>query len=121
MKTIDEVIKSKLKGLYYGRRLILPFKAHFLKAIVDDKIISDFSPNSEGIVIVEEKDFTSLYFLDYTLLKDSVTKYEAVKLIAVDKDKDIFDTGNHKKIAVYLEENHFARIEEADKDILFIE
>jgi signal-transduction protein with cAMP-binding, CBS, and nucleotidyltransferase domain len=121
MKTIDEVIKNKLNGLYYGNRLILPFHAYFLKVIVDDEIIIDFSPSAKGINIVEEKNFTSLYLLDYKDLKSSVSKYEAVKILAVDKGKNIFDTGNHKKIVVYLKEKHKVRIEEADEDILFIE
>ena len=121
MKTIDEVIKNKLNGLYYGNRLILPFHAYFLKVIVDDEIIIDFSPSAKGINIVEEENFTSLYLLDYKDLKSSVSKYETVKILAVDKGKNIFDTDNHKKIVVYLEEKHKVRIEEADEDILFIE
>jgi hypothetical protein len=121
MKTIDESIKNKISGLHYNNRLILPFHANFLKVIVDDNIITDFSYSSKGINIVEEENFTSLYFLDYKDLRNSVSKYEAIKMIAAEKGKDIFDTANHKKIAVYLEEKHKARLEETDDDILFIE
>jgi len=121
MKTIEEVIKNKLTGLHFGNRLILPFHAHFLKVIVEDEIISDFSPSAKGINIIEDEDFTNLYFLDYKELKNSISKFEVVKILAVDKGKNIFDTGNHKKIIVYLKEKHKAKIEEADEDILFIE
>src|SRR3989339_655698 len=105
MKTIDEVIKAKTPGLYYGNRLIIPFHAHFLKVVI----------------VNEEDDFTNLYFLDYKDLKNSLTKYESIKFVVVEKGKDIFNLQNHKKIAVYLEEKHKARIEETDADILFIE
>lgn len=121
MKTIDEVLKNKLHGLYYGNRLILPFHAHFLKVIVEDEIIIDFSSSSKGVIIEKDDEFTSLYFLDFKDLKNSVSKFESIKLIAVEKGKNIFDLNNHKKIVVYLEENHKTRIEETNDDILFIE
>ncbi|OGU29571.1 MAG: hypothetical protein A2057_12840 [Ignavibacteria bacterium GWA2_35_9] len=121
MKTIDEVIKAKTTGLYYGNRLIIPFQAHFLKVVIENEIITDFSSGSKGIIVNEEDDFTNLYFLDYKDLKNSLTKYESIKFVVVEKGKDIFNLKNHKKIAVYLEEKHKARIEETDADILFIE
>ncbi|RPI68445.1 MAG: hypothetical protein EHM47_14500 [Ignavibacteriales bacterium] len=121
MKSLDEIIQNKTTGLYFGNRLILPFHAHFLKVVIEDKIISDFSMSSKGINIVEEDEFTSLYFLDYDQLVNSVSKYEAIKLLVVSKSKSIFDAANHKKIAVYLEKKHSARIEQTDEDILFIE
>ena len=121
MKTIEEILKGNKSGLYYGNRLVLPFKAHFLKVIIDNEIITDFSLSSKGIIIQEESDFTSLYFLKYKQLKDAVTHYESIKLVVVEKDKDIFDFANHKKFAVYLGEKHQAKIEETDADILFIE
>lgn len=121
MKTIAITLKEKATGLYYGNRLIVPFHAHFLKVVIEKEIITDFSSHSEGIIIKEEDDFTSLYFLDYEDLKNSLSKYESIKLVAVEKGKDIFDIKNHMKIAVYLEEKHKARIEETDADILFVE
>ena len=60
MKTIEEILKGNKSGLYYGNRLVLPFKAHFLKVIIDNEIITDFSLSSKGIIIQEESDFTSL-------------------------------------------------------------
>src|SRR5690606_18761649 len=113
--------KEKQTGLYFGNRLILPFHANFLKVIIDDEIIYDFSPGSKGIMIVEEKEFTNLYFLEHQLLKDSVYKYEAVNMIAVEKSKNIFDKAKHTKLPVYLEENHPVKLEEACNDMLFIE
>lgn len=121
MKSIEEVLNKKISGLYYDNRLILPFKAYFFKVIIDKEIITDFSPSSKGINIEEEDDFTSLYFLEHKQLRDIVTHYESIKLVVVEKDKDIFDFANHKKLAVYLGEKHEARIEETDADILFIE
>jgi len=121
MKTLDEIIKNKIGGMYYGSRLIVPFHAHFLKVVIEKEIITDFSPSSKGISVIEEDDFTSLYFLDYDDLKSSLSEYESIKLVVVEKGNDIFNFKNHRKIAVYLEEKHIARIEETDADILFIE
>ena len=121
MKTIDEILENEINGLYYNNRLILPFQAHFLKVIIDDEIITDFSPSSKGIFIREESDFTDMYFLEYKHLSDAVSKYEAIKMVVVQKGEDVFDFKNHKKIAVYLEEQHKTRIEKTEDDILFIE
>jgi hypothetical protein len=121
MKTLDEILENKINGLYYNNRLILPFQVHFLKVIIDDEIITDFSPSSKGIFIREEADFTDIYFLEYKHLNDTVSKYEAIKMVVVEKGKDIFDFNNHKKIAVYLENKHKTRIEKTEEDILFIE
>ena len=121
MKTLDEILENKVTGLFYNNRLVLPFQAHFLKVIIEDDIITDFSPSSKGIFIREESDFTDIYFLEYKHLNDAVSKYEAIKIVAVEKGKDVFDLKNHKKIAVYLEDKHQVRIEKTDEDILFIE
>lgn len=121
MKSIDEAIKNKIGGLYYGNRLILPFKAYFLKVIIDNKIITDFSPGAGSIYIVEENEFTNLYFNDYKLLSDVVTEYEAIKMLLVEKGEDIFDIKNHLKLIVYLKEKHKTIIEEANEDILFLD
>jgi len=121
MSKIEEILKSKSNGLCYGNRIILPFKAHFLKVIVDSKIIMDFSPGSKGIYIHEEENFTDLYFNDYEDLKSDITKYEAIKMVVVEKGKDVFNFDNHIKIALYLEDKHKVRIEPSDHDIIFLE
>lgn len=121
MKTLDEILENKINGLYYNNRLVLPFQANFLKVIIEDEIITDFSPNSKGIFIREETDFTDVYFLEYKHLNDVVSKYEAIKMVVVEKGKNVFDFNNHKKIAVYLEEKHKTRIEKTEEDILFID
>jgi hypothetical protein len=121
MKTLNEILENKANGLYYNNRLILPFQAHFLKIIIDDEVITDFSPSSKGIYIREEADFTDLYFLEYKHINDAVSKYEAIKVVVVEKGENIFDFSNHKKLAIYLEEKHKTRIEKSDDDILFIE
>ncbi len=121
MNTIENALSKKLNGLYYGNRLILPFNCNFLKVIIEDDIITDFSPGSKGICIVENEDFTELYFLEFDDLKESVSKYEAIKMVVAEKQDNILDLKNHKKIALYLEEKHNVKIEKTDADILFIE
>lgn len=121
MITLDEVIKNKVNGLCYGNRIILPFKAHFLKVIIENDIITDFSSSSKGISIAEHEEFSDLYFLEYKMLSDDLSKYEAIKIVLVEEGKNIFDWNNHRKIALYLAEKHKVTIEETDADILFIE
>jgi hypothetical protein len=121
MKTLTEVLENKITGLYYNNRLILPFQVHFLKVIIEDDIITDFSPSSKGIFIREESDFTDVYFHEYKHLKDIVSKYEAIKMVVVEKGKNIFDYANHQKLAIYLDDKHIIKIEKTEDDILFIE
>lgn len=121
MKTLDEVIQNKIYGLYYGCRMILPFTGTILKLVIENEIIMDFSPRSKEISLVEKEEYTELYLHNYKKLSDEVNKYEYIKMIVVEKGKDIFDFNNHRKIALHIEEKHKITIEELDKDILFIE
>lgn len=121
MNITEELENGNLTGLYYYNRLILPFKAHFLKVIVHNEIITDFSPNSKGIFIREKEDFTDVYFRDYKDLKSSLSKYEAIKMVVVEKGEDIFDFNNHIKLALYLGKKHLVKIEKCEEDILFLE
>ncbi len=121
MKTIEDALNNNLTGLYYGNRLILPLNCWLLKVIIEDDIIMDFSPGSKAIYLNETESFTEIYFKQFKNLKEAVTKYESIKLIAVEKDKDIFDFKNHFKLVVHLEDEHKVTIEKTDEDILFIE
>lgn len=121
MKSLSEVIKNKTIGLHYGNRIILPFTGNILKAVVDKEIITDFGPASRGASINETSDFLEIYFLDYPDLSSSITRYESIKLVIVDKGKDVFDFRNHQKIALKLKEKHILEIEEIGEDTLFIE
>jgi len=118
---IKEAVNQKTSGLYFNNRILLPFQAHFLKMIVDDEIYTDFSPYSKQICISEESNFTNVYFRDFKNIKDAVSKYEAIKIVAVEKDEDVFDLKNHIKLALYPENGHIIRIEFTDDNILLIE
>jgi len=122
VKNLNDVLKNKLHGLYYGNRILLPFNAHFLKIIIENDVISDFSDHTRSGVVVEEKEeFTDIYFLDYKKLADVVGKFQGVKILLSEKDKDIFDFSSHRKIILYLKEKHIVEIEESDKEIIFID
>jgi len=121
MYTLDEALGKKINGLCYGNRILLPFKAQLLKVVVESDIITDFSRSSKGIQVVDQKDFLDLYFLEYKRLSDSLSEYEAIKMVLVEEGKDVFDLGNHRKVALYLAEKHQVTIEETEADILFIE
>ena len=121
MKTIAEALNKGLIGLYYGNRAILPFNCYVLKVIIDDDIIMDFSRTSKSVEINETVDFTEIYFKQFKNLKDVVSKFESIKLIAVDKDQDLFNFDKHQKLVIHVEEDHKLKIEKTDEDILFIE
>ncbi len=121
MKTIEDALKNNLFGLFYGNRILLPFNCWLLKVIIEDDILTDFSPASKSIYYNETESFTEIYFRQFRSLKEVVTKYESIKLIVVEKDKDIFDLNNHYKLVVHLEDEHKLTIEKTDEDILFIE
>jgi len=121
MSTIDEILKKKQNGLYYRRRIILPFNGHLVKVIIEDNILTDFSPSSKHIYVKEDKGFMSIYFKEYKDLEEDITKYEAIKIVIVEDGKDMFNLKNHRKLALYLHGNHELKIESADDDMLFIE
>jgi hypothetical protein len=121
MHSIEEVLNKKLYGLHYENLIILPFSAHFFKVVVSADIITDFSPSSKVIYFRETDDFTGIYFLKYKDLKDATSKYEAIKVVLVEKGKDIFDFNNHIKLSLYLESEHKVKIEKCDQDIIFLE
>ena len=121
MKSIESALKNNTIGLYYGNRALLPFSCCLLKVIIDDEIIMDFSSSSKAINVNIYDEYTEIYFKQFKNLKDVVSQYESIKIIAVDKDKDIFDFDNHIKLAIGIEDEHKLKIEKTDEDILFIE
>lgn len=121
MKTIDEILKGKASGLHYGNRVILPFVGDVVKLIIENDIITDFGPASKGAFIKERENHMDIYFLDYKSLSAVVSKYETIKLVIVEKGKDIFNFDNHRRLALRIKEKHLLEIEEIEDDILFIE
>jgi hypothetical protein len=121
MKTFEEVIAKSNNGLHYGNRIILPFRAQLLKAIIENDIVTDFSGSQKGAKFYIHAEYTEIYFHDYKNLEDFVTKYETIKLIFVENDEDIFNDAKHIKAALHLEEKHRVRIEKINDDILLIE
>lgn len=121
MLTISEVLRENKKGLYYGNRVLLPFHCTILKIVIEKDNIYDFSIREKGAFVNEGQDYTEIYFVDYPDLDANISKYENIKMIVVDKGKDIFDFANHRKIALHLESNHLLSIQEPDENTIFIE
>jgi len=121
MKSISEVLKEKKSGLYFGNRVLLPFSCHIIKLNIENDLITDFSPSCKGVHVSENPDFMEIYFYHYKDLGDVVSKYEAIKMIVVEKGKDIFDVENHITIALHPEDNHQLRIEKLGENQIFIE
>lgn len=118
---IEDIIKAKSGALYYRNRLILPFQGTIMKIIIDDDVITDFSPSSKDVYITQADGYTDIYFKQFKDLNDVVSKFEAIKMVIVDKGKDVFNFANHKKLAFYIGEKHQVKIEETEEDILFLE
>ena len=121
METFENVVANGLNGLHYGNRVLLPFRAQIVKAIVENDIIMDFSSSRKGAEVFLREEYTEIYFHDYKTLEDVVTKYETIKLIFVEKDHDIFDDTKHLKAALHLKELHKVKIEKINDDILLVE
>lgn len=121
MRTINDVLKSDVKGLFYGNRVLLPFSADIFKAIIENDIITNFSKNSKQAYYNKYPDFTEIYFLQYKDLEDFITKFEHIKIVVVENGEDIFNIKNHRKLTLHLEKDHQITIEELDGDIIFIE
>jgi len=121
MKTLDEVLKENIIGMYFGNRIVLPFSANILKVVIESEIITDFSPGAKGACIIEHRDHMDIYFNEYKDIKSIISKYEIIKMIIVESSENIFDFSKHRKIALHLLEDHKIKIEELTDDILFIE
>ncbi len=121
MKTLQQVLDEKIKGLYYGPRVILPFVADILKVIIDDDIITDFSPLSEIAYYEKQDNFTEIYFFEHKDILKDVSKYEVIKMIVVEEGENMFNFSNHKKIALNPLEKHQIEISELDDEMIFIE
>jgi len=121
MKSISDVLKEKKYGLHFGNRVLLPFSCHILKLNIENDLITDFSPSCKGVHVSENSDFMEIYFYNYKDISEYITKYEAIKLIVVEKGKDVFNTKNHITLALRPEENHQLRIEKLGENQIFIE
>ena len=121
MKTIKDALEANRHALHYGNRLILPFTVDILKVAIEKDIITDFSRNSKGAEYRVHDYFTEIYFHDYKSLEDVVTKYEVIKMVVVERGKDLFIKDNHRKISIDILENHKTEIKEIEGDQVFID
>jgi hypothetical protein len=121
MKSLDEILQNNINGMYYGNRVLLPFHFTPLKIVIEKDIITDFSIREKGAYVNECPEFTEIYFIDYPVLEENISKFENIKMVIVEKGKDIFDFNTHRKIAIKPEGNHVLSIKELDENIIFIE
>ena len=121
MSKIDDALKNNQHGLHYGNRLFLPFPVDILKVSVEGDLIMDFSTSSEGAEYSIHDDYTEIYFHNYKSLEEVVTKYEVIKMVVVEKGKNLFDFKTHRILNVDILENHKTEIKEIDDDQIFVE
>ncbi|MDZ7624485.1 MAG: hypothetical protein U5J96_08600 [Ignavibacteriaceae bacterium] len=53
MKSLDEILKNNISGMYYGNRVLLPFHFTALKIVIEEDIITDFSIREKGAYVNE--------------------------------------------------------------------
>ena len=121
MKKLDEVLNGNGFALYFGNRVLLPFKCDILKAVFENDIIMDFSHSNSGACYNKRDKFTEIYFHGVKDLEEKMSKYKGIRLVLVEDEEDIFDFSKHRKISLYLAGEHKMSIEEINGDILFFE
>ncbi len=121
MKKLDEVLKEKMYALYFGNRVLLPFKCDILKVVFENEIITDFSHTKSGACYNKRDSFTEIYFHEVKDLEEKCSRYKDIRLVLVEEGDDVFNFDNHRKISLYLEGDHKLTIEEINGDILFFE
>ncbi len=121
MNSIKNALQKNKNGLFYGNRIILPFRCTILKLIYQSEIITDFSQCSADVVVCEGENFTDIYMKKHKYLKDDISKYENIKLVVVEKGSDLFDFSNHIKLLLTLNDDHKINIETPTDDQVFID
>lgn len=121
MKTINEVLNENGSGLYYGNRVLLPFKAEILKIVIDSEIITDFSKQFHGAQVRVTDFYTEIYFFDYKNLEEELTEYDLIKVVLVQQGENIFNVENHIPIELSIESKHKLTIKKISDDKIFFE
>lgn len=121
MKSMKEILEGDSSALYFGNRILLPFRCHILKAVFENDIIMDFSHTNSGACYNIRESFTEIYFHGVKDLEDKVSKYKDIRLVVVEEGSDIFDFDNHKKLSLFINGDHKVTIKEINGDILFFE
>ena len=121
MNSLNDVLKNGTQGLYYGNRILLPFKAEVLKIVIGSEIIVDFSKKMHGAHVRVTDYYTEIYFLDYNILKAELNKYDVIKVVVVQQGEDLFDFNNHIPLELKILNKHELSIKRIEDDIIFIE
>jgi hypothetical protein len=105
--TITACLEGKKKGLAYGNRLILPFHCRMvsitvglgMSTIAPPDVYYDFSPSDRDVWIIEEDQYTSIYFQTRKNLPAEFGKYQGGVIIeCCEKTADIFDLSTHRRL-----------------------
>ena len=121
MKTINEVLNGNGYGLYYGNRILLPFKAELLKIVIDSEIITNFSKQPHGAQVSVTDNYTEIYFCNYKNLEEELTEYDLIKVVLVQQGEDVFNYENHIPLELAIESKHKLSIKRISDDNLFFE
>lgn len=121
MKKLNDILTGKKSGLYYGNRILLPFRVEILKIVIEHDILMNFSKKSKEASYEIKENYTEIYLHNFSDLQSISSKYEMLKFVVVKEGDDIFNFENHIRISAIPEDNHSLKIDDLDEDILFIE
>jgi len=121
MKKIIEVLDKKMGGLVFGNRILLPFKAELLKIVIDSQIIINFDKRRKGAHVRVTDFYTEIYFLEYKVLINEISKYKSIKMVVVQQGEDVFDFNNHISLEIAFLGKHKISIKKIGEDLMFFE
>ncbi len=105
--TIAACLEGGLQGFTAGNRLSLPFRADLLAVVIgrqrstvaEPERITDFSPISKKVCVVEHEARTDLYFRKHKSLQEDLGRWRGRLLIeCCEVGGDIFDPATHLRL-----------------------
>lgn len=121
MKTLQNAIDEAVKALYYGNRLLLPFKVDILKIVIENDIITNFNSDKHDAKYFVRDSFTEIYFNDFKDIGAHAKDNDIIKMTVVEKGNDLFDTKKHIAIGLTYFSGHQLNIDKLDDEILYFE
>ena len=106
--TIEECIAEGRKGFTVGNRISLPFLLDPIRILItqptslvgSETIVTDFSPTSKVVSIIEKEDRTDIYIKPVEDLQERFGHWKGKIIVTCcNKGDDIFDLSNHKRLS----------------------
>ena len=122
--TIEECIAQEKVGFSVGNRISLPFRLDPISVLIvqptslvgGETRITDFSPSSKTVCIVEQEDRTDIYIKPIEDLQERFGRWKGKIIVTCcNKGEDIFDPATHKRLTfTFRDDQPWVRIEFAE-------